>query len=188
MFLLMTGSTAQYHFLGSSAGFNSTHQITGNNSYTDLEFIDPAIMAVSRGKLPLSMTNMISSNYSSNSNGLSELDQRIQLLKLRSSNLNHSPMTAVDQNKYNLLQGMALQEMMRNPNRSWGAWNTAVSSISESGLLARRGQSSLAEITNNGRFGYLNSQNGFLRPFPSHEDTKFQASNSGYFYNSAYDI
>ncbi|XXG67692.1 hypothetical protein AAC387_Pa06g0974 [Persea americana] len=182
------GSTAQYQFLGSSAGLNSTQQITGNNSYTDVEFIDPAIMAV-RGKLPLSMTNVISSNYSPNLMGLSELEQRIQLLMSRSSNLSHSPMMSLDQNKYNhLLQDMALQEVMRNPNGAWGAWNMAGSSMSESGLLARRGQSSLAEITNNGRVGYLNSQYGFLRPFPSHEDTKFQASNSGYFYNSAYDI
>lgn len=188
MIFLVAGSTSQYQLLASSAGLNPTQQITGNNSYTDVEFIDPAIMAV-RGKLPLSMTNMISSNYSPNLMGLSELEQRIQLLKSRSSNLSHSPMMSLDQNKYNnLLQDMALQEVMRNPNGSWGAWNMAGSSMSESGLLARRGQSSLAEITNNGRVGYQNSQYGFLRPFPSHEDNKFQASNSGYFYNSAYDI
>lgn len=182
------GSNAQYPYLGSSAGLNSAQQITGNNSYADIEFIDPAIMAVSRGKVPLSMTHMVSPNYSSNIIGFSEMDQRLQLLKSRSTNLNHNSMMTVEQSKYNLLQDIGLQEAIGNHNGSWGAWNLAGSSAIESGLLSRRGQSSLAEITNNGRVSYLDSQYGFLRPFPSHEDTKFHASNSGCFYSSAYDM
>ncbi|XP_058101075.1 uncharacterized protein LOC131245554 isoform X2 [Magnolia sinica] len=184
------GSAAQYPFLGSSANLNLQQQVAGNSSYADVEFIDPAIMAVSRGKLPLPMTHQISPNYSSNMlAGFSEMDQRLQLLKSRSSNLNQNPMMTVDQSKYSLLQDMALQEAMRNSNGSWGSgWNVANPAAIESGLLGRRGQSSLAEITNSGRVGYLESQYGFLRPFPAHEDTKFQAPNSGRFYNSAYDM
>ncbi|XP_077252297.1 uncharacterized protein LOC143891640 isoform X2 [Tasmannia lanceolata] len=211
-----SGSNAQHLFLGSSAHLNSPQQIVGNSIHPDVEFVDPAIMEISRGKLPMSSTHLFSPNFSSNLSGFSEIDQGLRLLTSRSTNFNHNSMMVMDQSRYNLLQDMdlqeanfnhnsmmvmdqseynllqdmALQETMRNSNGPWGAWNmTSPNSIESASLLSRRGQESLAEIRNNGRVGYLDPQYGFLRPFPpTHEDTRFQTSNPGSFYNPAYGI
>ncbi|XP_058100979.1 uncharacterized protein LOC131245490 isoform X1 [Magnolia sinica] len=59
-------SAAQYPFLGSSTNLHLQKLVAGNSSYVDVEFIDPVIMAVSRGKLPLPMTHQISPDYNFN--------------------------------------------------------------------------------------------------------------------------
>ncbi|XP_058084117.1 uncharacterized protein LOC131231829 [Magnolia sinica] len=74
----LQGSATQYPFLGSSANLNLQKLVAGNSSYVDVEFIDPVIMAVSRGKLPLPMTHQISPDYNFNMlANFSEMDQRL---------------------------------------------------------------------------------------------------------------
>ncbi|KAG9448051.1 hypothetical protein H6P81_014179 [Aristolochia fimbriata] len=177
----LSSFNSPHQFPGGSASLSS-QQVTGS-SYLDVEFIDPAIMAVGKGKVPLSDSHMISSNR-----GLdcySEVDQRLQMLKLKQGSFNQHPLAVMDQSKYNLAQDVTLQEGMRASGGTWSSWDLPSRTAIESAFLARRGQSSLAEIVNNGRVGY-DSQYGFLRPFSPHEDTKFQAPNSGGFFNSAF--
>ncbi|XP_068636685.1 uncharacterized protein [Aristolochia californica] len=178
-----SGFNSHRQFPGGSASLSS-QQINGS-SYLDVEFIDPAIMAVGKGKVPVADPHMISPNHGLDLIGFSEADQRLQMLKLKQASFNQHPLAVMDQSKYNLVRDVTLQEGMRTSGGAWGSWELPSGTAIDSAFLARRGQSSLDEIVNNGRVGY-DSQYGFLRPFSSHEDTNFQAPNAGGFFNSAF--
>ncbi|KAL7201871.1 hypothetical protein ACSBR1_033547 [Camellia fascicularis] len=164
----------------------------------NIEFMDPAILAVGKGRLPGGLNNAASldmrSNFSSQLSAF-ENEARLQLLMQRSlsplqnqryadmgvgfAQLNDAyriPSRIMEQSLPNNLSPFS-QLALQQPrtalmsNGQWDAWNE-VQSGNDMGM---------AELLRNERLGYNKVYNGY-------EDSKFQMPGSGDLYNRTYGI
>lgn len=125
-----------------SNAYSLLHQTLGNSSSNDVEFIDPAIMAVGRGKLPLGQNQPVSAAYDSvfpmqdlgNSNynqsmlgyrdsfsgqaSPGDYDARQQLLKQKSFYANANMAASRQQLKYHDQVGDAFASYMSRQNEA----------------------------------------------------------------------
>lgn len=169
---------------------------TGNigGSFGDVEFIDPAILAVGKGTLPIATANTgfdLASTFSTQING-PENESRLRLLMQQSfpthqnfgfsdhmadrfsplNDLYASP-TLVEQTQGNSLSHLAQMSFPQSKNSQlsnsqWDSWNDVQNSNDHV----------LSEILRNERLG-------FSKYFPGHEEVKFRMASSD-LYNRAF--
>lgn len=125
-----------------SKAYSLLHQTLGNSSSNDVEFIDPAIMAVGRGKFPLGQNQPVSATYDSvfpmqdlgNSNysqsflgfrdsfsgqpSPGDYDARLQLLKQKSFYANANMAASRQQLKYHDQVGDTFASYMSRQNEA----------------------------------------------------------------------
>ncbi|KAF8395025.1 hypothetical protein HHK36_018964 [Tetracentron sinense] len=187
------------HLLETSSFMRNQYQtpLTGNiGSIGDVEFIDPAILAVGKGRLPNGLNNYgldMRSTFPPHLS-VSENEARLQLLMQQSLSLNQNlrfsdhigdkfspqsdaygiPSRLLEQSQANNLSPfmqLSLQQSRnaRMSNGHWDGWNE----VQNGNDLA------MAELLRNERLG-------FNKIFPGYEDLKFRMPSSGDIYNRAF--
>lgn len=187
----MTGNS----LLDTSFSLRNSYQTpsTGNvGGAGDIEFMDPAILAVGKGRLQGTLNSPsldVPSNYSSQLNYF-ENEARLQLLMQRSlspqQNLrgnSFSPLgnsygisSQLDQTQASNLASYPQLSLQQShdavfPNGQWNGWNEMQSS----------NNLSVAELLRNERLGFSKFYRGF-------DDSKYQMPNSGDLYNRTFGI
>jgi CCR4-NOT transcription complex subunit 4 len=135
---------------------------TGNfGGAGDIEFMDPAILAVGKGRLQGSLNSPMldmQSNYSPQLNYF-ENEARLQLL-MQASNLASFPQLALQQSRNAVLS-----------NGNWDGWNE----------MQNGNSMGMAELLRNERLGFSKFHRGY-------DDSKYQMPNSGDLYNRTFGI
>ncbi|XP_057451428.1 uncharacterized protein LOC130743273 isoform X2 [Lotus japonicus] len=188
-------STSGNSLLDTSFSLRNSYQTpsTGNvGGAGDIEFMDPAILAVGKGRLQGTLNSPsldVPSNYSSQLNYF-ENEARLQLLMQRSlspqQNLrgnSFSPLgnsygisSQLDQTQASNLASYPQLSLQQShdavfPNGQWNGWNEMQSS----------NNLSVAELLRNERLGFSKFYRGF-------DDSKYQMPNSGDLYNRTFGI
>ncbi|KAF8402776.1 hypothetical protein HHK36_010866 [Tetracentron sinense] len=187
------------HLLETSSSLRNQYQapLTGNiGSIGDVEFIDPAILAVGKGRLPNGMNNSALDLRSTFSPQLtvSENEARLQLLMQQSISANQNlifsdhigdrfsplsdaygiPSRLVEQSQANNLSPFAQLSLQQSRNAHmlnghWDGWNE----VQSGNDLA------MAELLRSERLG-------FNKFFSGYEDLQFRTPSSGDIYNRAF--